>query len=209
MGSEDESERHDDRATATVSATVTELLRRHRAELPGASDQLFSVIYPELRRLARALMRRERAGHTLQPTELVHDAFVRLVDRGAADALDRAQFLAVAARAMRQILVDHARRRGAQKRGGAGWERVTLHEGVGQQETGAIELVAFDEALEALARHDGRAAQVVEMKVFGGSTSVEIAEAMGVSKRTVDGDWALGRLWIARAIRSPRPATAS
>lgn len=186
----------------TIDATVTELLRRHRAAQPGAAEQLFSVIYPELRRLARALMRHERAGHTLQPTELVHDAFVRLVDQTAMQLTDRVHFLAVAARAMRQILVDHARRRGAQKRGGAGWERVTFDDDVAPcPAAGALEVLALDQALEALTRHDARAAQVVEMKVFAGLTSVEIAEAIGVSKRTVDGDWALGRLWIARAIK--------
>jgi RNA polymerase sigma-70 factor (ECF subfamily) len=184
-----------------VDVTVTELLRRHRAAQPGAADQLYSAIYPELRRLARALMRRERVGHTLQPTELVHDAFMRLVDQTAIEVCDRVHFLAVAARAMRQILVDHARRRGAQKRGGLGWERVTLNEEVVCGPAGALELLAFDQALDALTRQDARAAQVVEMKIFAGLTSVEIADALGVSKRTVDGDWALGRLWIARAIK--------
>jgi RNA polymerase sigma-70 factor, ECF subfamily len=184
-----------------LDATVTDLLRRHRAAQPGAADQLFSVIYPELRRLARALMRRERASHTLQATELVHDAFVRLVDQSAIQAVDRVHFLAVAARAMRQILVDHARKRGARKRGGDGWERVTFAEDLAQRPAGALELLALDQALDALAKQDARAAQVVEMKLFAGLTSVEIADALGVSKRTVDGDWALGRLWVARAIR--------
>lgn len=169
---------------------------------PERDEKLYAAVYPELRRVARALMRRERASHTLQPTELVHDAFMRLVDQTALEIADRAHFLAVAARAMRQILVDHARRRGAQKRGGSGWERVTLNEDVVPGPAGALDLLAFDQALDALARHDARAAQVVEMKVFAGSTSVEIADALGVSKRTVDGDWALGRLWIARAIKA-------
>jgi RNA polymerase sigma-70 factor (ECF subfamily) len=198
------SESDDDQPTPAangIDATVTELLRRHRAAQPGAADQLFSVIYPELRRLARALMRRERASHTLQPTDLVHDAFVRLVDQTAIQAADRVHFLAVAARAMRQILVDHARRRGARKRGGDGWERVTFDEDMAQGPAGALELLAVDQALDALAKQDARAAQVVEMKIFAGLTSVEIADALGVSKRTVDGDWALGRLWVARAIK--------
>jgi RNA polymerase sigma-70 factor (ECF subfamily) len=163
-------------------------------------EKLYAAVYPELRRVARALMRRERPSHTLQPTDLVHDAFMRLVDQTAIEVSDRVHFLAVAARAMRQILVDHARRRGAQKRGD-GWERVTFNEDVVRGPAGPLELLAFDQALDALARHDARAAQVVEMKVFAGSTSVEIADALGVSKRTVDGDWALGRLWVARAIK--------
>jgi RNA polymerase sigma factor (TIGR02999 family) len=187
---------------ADVAASVTALLEEHRARVPGASERLFAAVYPELRRLARALMRRERSGHTLQPTELVHDAYMKLVDQTVVQAEDRVHFLGIAARAMRQILVDHARRRGAQKRGGDGWERVTLVDAIGEGGAGHLELLAFDEALERLSRDDPRAARIVELKVFGGLSSLEIAGLLRVSKRTVDGDWALGRMWVARAMRS-------
>lgn len=178
---------------------VTRLLRAYDPERPESAAELFAAVYGELRRLARALLRRERPGHTLQPTELVHDAFLRLVDASAVRDVDRTRFFGVAARAMRQVLVDHARRRRAGKRGGA-WLRVTLDEGLGAPAADLDELLALDEALEALAARDARAARVVELRVFAGLTVEEIAAALDVSKRTVDGDWAFGRLWIARAL---------
>jgi len=178
---------------------VTRLLRAYDPGRPDSAGELFAAVYGELRRLARALLRRERPDHTLQPTELVHDAFLRLVDPSAVRAVDRAHFFGVAARAMRQILVDHARRRRADKRGGA-WLRVTLDEGIGAPAVDLDELLALDEALEALAARDARTARVVELRVFAGLTVEEIAAALNVSKRTVDGDWAFGRLWIARAL---------
>lgn len=184
--------------------TVTELLRKYSPADPGSGERLFAAIYPELRRLARALMRRERAGHTLQPTELVHDVFLRLVDQTVIASSDRARFLGIAARAMRQVLVDHARRRDAIKRG-RGVERVTFDEALGHGLADPTEIIVLDEALSDFAAHDARAARVVELKVFGGLTSQEAADLLGVSKRTVDGDWALARLWIARHLASGRP----
>lgn len=200
-GDSDDARRHGwrDDPAGPHPESVTALLRDKRSGAPGATDRLFAAVYPELRRVAHALMRRERPGHTLQPTELVHDAFFRLVDQTVVQDGDRVHFVAVAARAMRQILVDHARRRDALKRG-EGWERITLHEAIAAGGGDAVEILAVDEALERLAREDERTARVVELKVFGGLTSTEIASLLGVSKRTVDGDWALGRLWIARAI---------
>ena len=184
--------------------TVTELLRKYSPADPESGERLFAAIYPELRRLARALMRRERPGHTLQPTELVHDVFLRLVDQTVIASSDRARFLGIAARAMRQVLVDHARRRDAIKRG-RGVERVTFDEALGHGLADPTEIIALDEALSDFAAHDARAARVVELKVFGGLTSQEAADLLGVSKRTVDGDWALARLWIARHLASGRP----
>jgi RNA polymerase sigma factor (TIGR02999 family) len=178
---------------------VTRLLQAYDPERPESAAELFAAVYGELRQLARALLRRERPDHTLQPTELVHDAFLRLVDQSAVRAVDRAHFFGVAARAMRQILVDHARRRRAAKRGGA-WLRVTLDEGLGAPAAEPDELLALDQAIEALAARDPRAARVVELRVFAGLTIEEIAAALAVSKRTIDGDWAFARLWIARAL---------
>jgi RNA polymerase sigma factor (TIGR02999 family) len=180
-------------------ADITRLLREYSPADPSSGDRLFDAIYPELRRIARALLRRERQGHTLQPTELAHDAYLKLVDHTMVLANDRAHFLGIAARAMRQILVDHARRRQAAKRGAA-WERVTFHDDLGHGVRQDVELLALDDAMEALARKDSRAARVLELRVFGGLTIEEISQALGVSKRTVDGDWALARLWIAREL---------
>jgi RNA polymerase sigma factor (TIGR02999 family) len=185
--------------SADPGGDVTRLLRAYDPERPESAAELFGAVYGELRRLARALLGRERPGHTLQPTELVHDAFLRLVDQSAVRAADRAHFFGVSARAMRQILVDHARRRRAGKRGGS-WLRVTLDEGLGTPGVDLDELLALDEALEALAARDPRSARVVELRVFAGLTIEEIAAALNVSKRTVDGDWAFARLWIARAL---------
>lgn len=178
---------------------ITHLLRQVRPDDQASADRLFAAIYPELRRLARAMMRRERAGHTLQPTELVHDAFVRLVDQTVLRDADRARFLGIAGRAMRQILVDHARRRDAHKRGG-GAQRVTLDEALAAEGVGVDALLELDRTLGGLEAAHPRAARVVELKVFGGLVAHEIADLLGVSKRTVDGDWALGRMWIARAL---------
>jgi RNA polymerase sigma-70 factor, ECF subfamily len=178
---------------------ITRLLREYSHADPRTGERLFEAIYPELRRLARSLMRRERPGHTLQPTELVHDAYMKLVDQTIVLARDRAHFLGIAARAMRQILVDHARRRHADKRGGH-WDRVTLEDGLGQQSGPAVELLALDQAIASLSTRDERAARVLELRIFGGLTIEEIAEALAVSKRTVDADWQFARLWVARAL---------
>jgi RNA polymerase sigma factor (TIGR02999 family) len=142
-------------------------------------------------------MSRERRDHTLSPTALVHEAYVRLIDQTRVDGSDRARFLAIASRAMRQILVEHARARNAQKRG-KGWRRVTVETGALGASPGQFDAIALDDALAALARVDERAAAVTEMRVFGGLTHDEIADVLGVSRRTVDGDWALARRWLSR-----------
>jgi RNA polymerase sigma factor (TIGR02999 family) len=168
----------------------------------GANARLAEALYPELRRLAAALMRRERQDHTLQPTALVGEAYLRLVDQTRIDWQDRNHFLGIAARVMRQILVDHARRHGAVKRG-AGVQMVTLDDNLSGN-AGPVELLVVNDALERFARLDERGARVVEMRVFGGLTIDEIAGALGVSKRTVDNDWAVARMWLARELsRSP------
>jgi RNA polymerase sigma factor (TIGR02999 family) len=190
--------------------TVTRLL----ACLRGAGEetrgetlrQVVELLYPELRRLASGLMRGERPGHTLQPTALVHEAFLDLVDQTRVDWEGRAHFMASAARVMRHILVDHARRRAAGKRG-SGLKHLTLDETLGVGTPGrAFEILQLGEALDRLAALDARAAQVIELRVFGGLTVEEAATVLGVSKRTVDADWSVARMWLARELRAPASA---
>jgi RNA polymerase sigma factor (TIGR02999 family) len=168
-----------------------------------ASGRLLEVVYPELRRLAAAMMRRERRDHTLQPTALVHEAYLKLADRVGTGWQDRAHFFGVASRAMRQVLVDHARRRGARKRGSAA-TRITFNESERGGGGWEPDLLALHDALDRLAAVDARGARVVELRVFGGLTVDEVAQALGVSRRTVDGDWAVARMWLARALQADR-----
>jgi len=160
-----------------------------------ALDRLVAVVYAELRRIARKQMRREREGHTLQPTALVHEAFLRLVDQDATAWQNRAQFFGVAAQTMRRLLVDHARRRRAAKRG----IPITLDEALLQPGSAAVpyeQILAVDEALYRLARLDARQASVVEMRYFGGLSVEETAEVLGVAERTVKLDWAMAKGWM-------------
>lgn len=174
---------------------VTRLLQAARAGDSGALEQVFPLIYDDLRRAAQRVLRRERPDHTLQATELVHDAFLRLAGH-VPDVQHRAHFLAIAARAMRQVLVDHARRRGAAKRGGE-WVRTTLGDEVGAQSgMDADELIALDDALARLEANEPRLRAVVEYRFFGGLTEKEIAEALGVTERTVQRDWVRARAWL-------------
>jgi RNA polymerase sigma factor (TIGR02999 family) len=186
--------------------TVTRLLARLRGgdeeTRAAALQQVLQMLYPELRRLAARLMRRERPGHTLQPTALLHEAFLDLVDATAVDWESRAHFMGVAARVMRRILVDHARRHVARKRGG-GLRQVTLDEALDLgPRNGSLDVLHLHDALERLAALDARGAQVVELRVFGGLTVEEAASALGVSKRTVDTDWSVARMWLARELRA-------
>ena len=176
------------------------LLADARSGAPAALEAVFDASYAELRRIAGALMRRERPGHTLQPTELVHDAWLKLVDQSRVAWTDRAHFLNIAARAMRQVLVDHARRRGARKRLD-GVERVTFNDDAGHGATASFEVLALHEALERFTVLDARAAQVVEARVFGGMTTQEVAHVLNVSTRTVELDWTVARRWLARELR--------
>ena len=164
-----------------------------------AREGLAKRVYPELHQLASALMARERAGHTLQPTALVHEAWVKLVDGDKVQFHGRAHFFGIAARCMRQLLVDHARARAAGKRGGDR-QRVTIDEGMLAGLDPDIELIALDDALEKLAQLDERAAKVAEMRLFAGMTVPEVAVELDVSPRTVDGDWATARLWLSREL---------
>jgi RNA polymerase sigma factor (TIGR02999 family) len=167
----------------------------------AARTRLFALLHDELREVAARMMQRERHGHSLAPTELVHEVYLRVVEEDAHQPTSRAHFVGVAARAMRQVLVDHARARAADKRGG-GWQRVTFAEEADAR--GEAEVLELHEAMERLAGLDARAARVVELRVFGGLTVPEVAELLGVSPRTIDGDWVFARAWLTRELRGAR-----
>ncbi len=165
----------------------------------AAVDLLFDATYAELRRLAARLMHHERSGHTLQPTALVHEAYVRLADASAIDWKSRAQFLAIAARAMRQLLIDHARRRAAARREG-GWKRVTLDPELALTAGHDVDLLRFEDVLTQLTEKDERMARVVELRVFGGLKIAEVSQVLDVSPRTVNKDWCVAKMWFTRAL---------
>lgn len=180
------------------SGEVTMLLRAYGAGDRTALDRLVPLVYSQLRDLARAQLRRERLP-PLETTALVHEAYIRLADGGVLSVEDRAHFLSIAARVMRRILIERARRRMAQKRGGGAAE-VTLPTNVPGAPPGDEGLLALDEALERLARLNPRQSAVVEYKVFADMTTEETAQALGVSPRTVKRDWSSARAWLNRAI---------
>lgn len=173
---------------------VVALLREVNASKPGAFDSLVALVYGELRRMAGSLMREQPGGHTLQPTALVHEAYLRLLQsNGSWDG--RAHFFGAAACAMRQVLVAHARQRAALKRG-AGAVRVTFEDLDVQAPEPRVDLLALDDALEALARVDTRFTRVMELRYFAGCSLAEIADLTGRSLATVKRDWAYGRAWL-------------
>jgi RNA polymerase sigma factor (TIGR02999 family) len=178
-----------------VRQEVTGLLAELKLGHKDALDRLMPLVYRELRRVAGRQMRGERVGHTLQPTALVHEAFLRLVEQDHVDWQSRAHFFAAAAQLMRHLLVDHARRRGAGKRG----IPVTLKEEILQPGSPADqteEILAVDQVLERLATLDPRQARVVELRYFGGLSVEETAEAMGIAPRTVKLDWTMAKGWM-------------
>lgn len=176
------------------SGAVTALLDRARRGDAAAEAQLFPLVYADLRRAAEALLRRELPGHTLEPTDLVHEGYLKLVGRAGSDAENRRHFIALAARAMRQVLVDHARRRHADKRGAGVEVRVTNAEaGV---DVDFAELLALDDALERLGQRNPRLPRVVELRFFAGLSEDETAQTLGVTTRTVQRDWAAARAWL-------------
>jgi RNA polymerase sigma factor (TIGR02999 family) len=196
---------------------ITEMLVAWRGGDQSALDRLVPAVYDHLRRIARRQLGRERSGHTLSATGLVHEAYLKLVDQTRVQWADRAHFYAVAARAMRRILVDHARRHRTAKRGGDR-QRVSLEEldleqldtggvtGVGADAADAADasaerLIALDDALARLALEDERLARIVECRFFGGLTEDEAAEALGVSARTVRREWVKAKAWLYRAMR--------
>ena len=178
---------------------VTRLLADWRGGDASALERLTPMVYAELRRLASGFLRRERPGHTLQPTALVHEAYMRLVDQGQ-PLRNRAHFLAVAAQLMRLILVDHARRKYAEKRG-AGANICSLDEELIIDEGREPALVALDDALTALAAVDPRKARVIELRYFGGLTTAETAEALDLSTATVERETRVAHLWVGRHMK--------
>ena len=185
-----------------VSPDVTTLLGAWRRGDEAALGRLVPLVHDELYKRARNYMRRERPDHTLRPTALVNEAYLRLVDVRRVDWRDRAHFIAMAARQMRRVLVDAGRRRRFQKRGG-GVPNVTFDEDLMVVERGP-DLEALDDALEALAIHDERKARVVELRFFGGLNNEEAAEVLGISTDTVMRDWKVAKLWLLRELKRTR-----
>jgi RNA polymerase sigma-70 factor, ECF subfamily len=181
------------------AAGVTTLLRAWSRGDQRACDQLTPLVYDELHRRARHYLRAERANHTLSPTALVHEVYLRLVNLDEVEWQDRTHFLALAARQMRRILVDSARARNYQKRGGGG-VNVTFDETFAAAARHP-DLVALDDALSALTAQDERKARVVELRFFGGLTNEEIAAELGISTDTVTRDWQMAKLWLRRELR--------
>jgi len=184
----------------TDPGEVTELLLALGSEGRGATDRLFPRLYDELRNLAASRLRSEREGHTLSATALVHEAYMKLVDQRRVDWKNRAHFFAIAARAMRRILLDHAGARNAEKRGG-GAPAVTLGDEVERRDSDLDEILALDQAMNRLAALDARQARVVELRFFAGMTLEEIAEVMEMSLGTVNRDWRTARAFLARELR--------
>jgi RNA polymerase sigma factor (TIGR02999 family) len=188
--------------TDNARSEITQIL--HSLAQEGASpgrvtDRLFEAVYGELYRIAAGLMQGERADHTLEPTALVNETYLRLVDDTGIAWQGRAHFFGIAAAAMRRILVEHARRHAARKRGG-GWERVTLAEEIGKTDFTAVEMLDLDRAIARLAAMDPRAARVVELRLFAGLSVKEIAHLLQVSERTVFDDWRVGKMYLSRAL---------
>jgi RNA polymerase sigma factor (TIGR02999 family) len=195
-------------ASKDMEQEITAALALLRRQAPEGMERLIPLVYAELRRMAHYQLAAEPAGHTLSTTALVHEAYLRLADQSPGALDNRAQFFALAARAMRRVLVDYARRRHAARRGGPAPRAIPLEEAEAAGDADALtlagrgeELLALDEALERLSAVDPRAARVVECRFFGGLTEGETAETLGVSTRTVAGDWLMARGWLYRALR--------
>jgi RNA polymerase sigma factor (TIGR02999 family) len=185
---------------------VTQLLVEWGGGDRAALDRLLPLVFDELRRLAASYLRRERAGHTLQPTALVNEAYLRLVGQEGAQWQNRAHFFGIAANLMRQILVDHARQRAAEKRGGSQLQRLSLTQAERLVRQEELDVLALNEALERLAEFDEQQARIVEMKFFAGLTIEETAEVLGISHATVEREWKLARAWLRREL-SQQPGT--
>ena len=184
---------------------VTQLLAKVGAGNQAAFDEVFPLVYAELRRIAAREMRREKPGRTLQTTALVHEAYLRLLKDASLSFENRAHFLGIAARAMREILIEHARARSARKRGG-GAVRLTLDDLVAPVPSLSIDVLALDEALQRLARLDERHARVVELRYFGGLSVEETAVALELSPATVKRAWTIARAWLYRELGGSGPA---
>ncbi|HTG92288.1 MAG TPA: sigma-70 family RNA polymerase sigma factor [Pyrinomonadaceae bacterium] len=182
---------------------ATELLVASGQGDKAALDELMPVVYDELRRLAQKYLSRERSDHTLQTTALVHEAYLRLIDQKSVNWQNRAQFFGIAAQMMRRILINHANERRAQKREGSA-TKISLDDAISFFEKRELDLIALNEALDDLAILDTQQAQLVEMRFFGGLTTEEIAEVLGVSAATTKRDWDSAKLWLRRQLSSRR-----
>jgi RNA polymerase sigma factor (TIGR02999 family) len=178
---------------------VTQVLRELSEGYESAPERLMPLVYGELRRLAQGYLEGERANHTLQATALVHEAYIRLVDWKNVSWQNRAHFFALAAQVMRRILVDHAREKQAQKRGG-GLTKIALEEAVSFPQQREVDLVALDDALQVLAELDPTQSKIVELRFFGGLTIDETAEAMRISPATVKREWQMAKAWLHKRI---------
>jgi RNA polymerase sigma factor (TIGR02999 family) len=192
--------------TSNQHSPATEILSGIGQSDPSVvAAQLLPLVYAELRQLAANYLRRERKGHSLSPTALVHEAFLKLVDQSRVDWQGRTHFLAVGADAMRRILIDHARAKHRDKRGGD-WRRVAFDHTIAELAIVDVDLIDFRDALDSLAALDKRQARVVELRLFAGLSMEEIATVLQVSKRTVEGDWTHARAWL-RSKLAPDNAT--
>ena len=178
-----------------------------KPKAPPGTDEgleaLFGLVYGELRRLADGMLRGQRVGHTLQPTALVNEAYMKLASADPSGRLDRGQVMALAATAMRQILVDHARGRNRQKRGGD-WRRITLTDPTRPDSPQPLDMLILDDALTRLAELSERKARVVELRCFAGMTNEEVATALGVSRATIAEDWRFARAWLTKELRQEK-----
>ena len=189
---------------APETGEVTVLLQSWTQGDKTALDRLLPLVYRELRRVAAAQFRRERGSHTLQTTALVHEAYLRLVGQASVECQTRIHFFGIAANLMRQILVNHAKRRGAVKRGGG--NQVTLHEWAAFSHQPPLDVLALDQALNKLAQFDPRQTRIVELRFFGGLSGDEIADLLGVSTTTVEREWRTAKAVLFKELSQARPA---
>lgn len=184
----------------STEGAITQWLKRLSNGEARAEHELLALVYDELRRLAARQLAGERAGHTLSPTALVHEAYLRLSGDASLSPADRRQFFAVAAKRMRQVLIDHARARDAAKRGGAGKEAITLSSLVGDDGARDVDFLALDQALAQLEATDARKARVVELRYFAGLEMTDIAELLDISRATAQRDWEVARAFLFQAL---------
>ena len=185
----------------STTHNVTELLTQWANGDEQALQDLTPIVYKELRLLAASYLRKERQGHTLQPTALVHEAYLKLVDQRNAKWQNRAQFFGISAQLMRRILVDHARQRQAAKRGGSEQQRLSITSAEALVKQPEMDLLALNEALDQLAKMDAQQSRIVELKFFGGLSIEETAEVLGIGHATVERDWKMARAWLRRQLQ--------
>jgi len=190
-----------DAPSANARDTVTRLIRGMGDGEAGATEALFEVVYDELRAIASRQFAGERAGHTLQATALVHEAFLKLVDQPNVGELGRREFFGAASRAMRRILIDHARASKRLKRGGGQRAHALEHDPPDPNELDQVDLLTLDEALDELGREDERKSRLVELRFFGGLTMEQAGEVLGISRATADREWRVARAWLAARLR--------